>query len=235
MKIILISDVHGKWNKLTIPECDLLVSTGDYTFHGEKHMVKDFHAWLNKQPAKHIISVQGNHETWVEKNFEEAKALAESVCPRVHFIGDGKTIIIEGFKIFGSAVTPFFFNWAWNRHRGMEIAQEWEKIEPDTDIVLTHGPMYGFFDLVYQVDGVTPRERVGCEELYKKVMSLPNCKLHSCGHIHSGYGVRKFNNMYIVNASNCSETYRIEHEPIVIELDDKQKEGSDGKNKPQSE
>ena len=232
MKIVLISDVHGKWNKLTIPECDLLASTGDYSFHGEKHMVKDFHAWLNKQPAKHIISVNGNHETFkdncivsrasrAELTFAEAKAIAKEVCPRVHFIGDGETINIEGFKIFGSAVTPEFYGWAWNKKRGMEIAQEWEKIEPDTDVVLTHGPMYGFHDMVYQVDGVTPKERVGCEELYKKVMSLKNCKLHSCGHIHSGYGVRKFNDIYLVNASNCSETYRIEHEPIVIELDDK--------------
>ena len=77
MRVVAISDVHGKWNKLTIPPCNVLVSTGDYSFRGEKHMVKDFHTWLNKQPADHIISVQGNHEVWVEQNFEEAKLLAE--------------------------------------------------------------------------------------------------------------------------------------------------------------
>ena len=67
MKIILISDVHGKWNKLEIPECDILISAGDYSFTGEQHMVRDFHKWMSKQPAKHKISVQGNHEKWVER------------------------------------------------------------------------------------------------------------------------------------------------------------------------
>lgn len=49
LKIVAISDVHGKWKKLKIPECDLLISTGDYSFEGEPHMTKDFHKWLNKQ------------------------------------------------------------------------------------------------------------------------------------------------------------------------------------------
>ncbi len=69
MKIVAISDVHCKWNKVVIPECDILISAGDYSFQGEPHVVVDFHKWLNKQPAKHKISVQGNHEKQVEKNF----------------------------------------------------------------------------------------------------------------------------------------------------------------------
>ena len=44
MKIAIISDTHGKWNKLKIPECDILISCGDYSFRGEPHMIRDFHA-----------------------------------------------------------------------------------------------------------------------------------------------------------------------------------------------
>lgn len=77
MRICAISDTHGKWNKLKIPECDILISAGDYSFRGESHMVKNFHKWLNKQDAGQIISVQGNHELWVQSNFQEAKDIAE--------------------------------------------------------------------------------------------------------------------------------------------------------------
>src|SRR5271170_4285418 len=98
MKICAISDVHCKWNKVTIPECDLLISAGDYSFLGERHIVRDFHKWLHKQPAKEIISVQGNHEKWVEKNFQLAKQAAEEACPGVHFIDEG-LVEIDGLRI----------------------------------------------------------------------------------------------------------------------------------------
>ena len=44
----MISDTHAKWKKLVIPECDVLISAGDYSFRGERHLVKNFHEWLNK-------------------------------------------------------------------------------------------------------------------------------------------------------------------------------------------
>src|ERR1035437_242775 len=109
LKIVAISDTHCKWNKLVIPECDILISAGDYSFRGEPHVVKDFHQWLDKQPAKHIISVQGNHEKMVEQDFDYAKELELAKCPRAHFMDEG-LLEIEGKKIWCSAITPFFFN-----------------------------------------------------------------------------------------------------------------------------
>lgn len=206
MKLVLISDVHGKWSKLKIPDCDVLISAGDYSFKGETHMVKDFHAWMHKQPATHIISVQGNHELKVESNFQEMKELAQSVCPRVHFIDEGE-VIIDGIKFYGSAITPFFFNWAWNRYRGADIKRHWDKIPDDTNILITHGPPYQILDMVYQVDGVTPKERVGCQDLSNRINELKDLKMHVFGHIHSGSGEMMFNNVKYINASICDEQY----------------------------
>lgn len=227
MRIVAISDIHGKWNKITIPECDILISTGDYSFRGEKHMVRDFHKWLNEQPAKHIVSIQGNHELWVQANFEEAKQIALESCPRVHFI-DHNLVEIEGIRIFGSAWTPWFHNWAWNGARSLEEAQhkqipylkdKWDNIPTEVDIIATHGPCYGFLDQVYHVDGVTPKEKVGCDLLYNKFINS-KAKIHICGHIHSGHGHKEFNGKHFYNASICGETYMVDYEPIIIEYEE---------------
>lgn len=223
-KIVLISDVHGKWNKITIPECDLLISAGDYSFRGEMHMVKDFHTWLNKQPARHIISVQGNHETFADVGL--AKAAALEACPNVHFIEHG-AVEIEGLKIFGSAWTPWFYDWAYNAMRKLSDAQEmqrpfigdkWEDIPMDTEILITHGPAFGMLDQTYYIDGVTPRERVGCDLLLQKIIQLENLKFHVCGHIHSGHGQKSFHGKQFYNASICGETYQADYEPIIVEI-----------------
>lgn len=206
MKIAMISDVHDKFKNLVIPECDLLISAGDYSFRGEKHIVERFHAWLSKQPARHVISVQGNHETWVEKNFAEAKEIANKVAPRVHFIDEG-TIEIEGVKIHCSAITPWFYNWAWNRHRGPEIKRHWDLIPDDVDVLVTHGPPHGQLDIVYYPDGMTPKERVGCIDLKERIRELKKLKLHVFGHIHGSSGETTFNGVRYVNASICDEMY----------------------------
>ena len=218
MKIVAISDLHGKWNKIKdVPECDVLISAGDFSFTGEKHMVRDFHAWLNKQPAKHIISVNGNHETYRDvtdhpsrrshHTFAEAKEIAEKECPRVHFIGDHGTVVIDGVKFHGSAITPWFYDWAWNRRRGMEIEAEWAKIPDDVNVLITHGPVYGILDAVYYMDGITLKERVGCQDLYKRMLELKDCNLHICGHIHGSHGYKYFNDTHFYNVSICDEQY----------------------------
>ena len=217
MKIVAISDVHGRWNKLTIPECDILISAGDYSFQGERHMVRDFHRWLNQQDAGYIISVQGNHEKWVEKNFQEAKELAEKECPGVFFMEEGP-IEIEGLKLWTSAMTPWFYNWAYNRYRGGDIQKHWNLIPEDTDVLVTHGPPADILDIVYQVDCVTPRERVGCLALYNKVMSLPKLKHHIFGHIHGSYGHQEHNGKHFWNVAICDDLYHANNEPVLIEI-----------------
>lgn len=227
MKIVAISDVHGKWNKISIPECDLLISAGDYSFKGERHMLKDFHKWLNKQPASSIISVNGNHEVWVEQNYAEAKSLALSACPRVHFI-QNESVEIDGVKIFGSASTPAFSRgWAWNEGRTVVeaahllkpfIGDTWAKIPEDTDILVTHGPPIGILDEV--IDRYTGRlENVGCRELLNRIHKLKSLKLHIFGHLHLGGG-RTFieNGVTFANASVCDEGYRPNNKIIVIDL-----------------
>lgn len=216
LKIVTISDVHGKWNKLTIPKCDILISAGDYSFRGEKNMVEDYHIWLAEQETQYVISVNGNHELWVEKNFEEAKLIAEKACPGIYFIGESQSFEIEGIKFFGSATTPFFNNWAWNKYRGTEIQKEWNKIPLDTNILITHGPPYGILDEVTYENG-NFKEHAGCSDLYNKIMELDELKYHIFGHIHSASGQKYFHNKTFVNASICGETYTVDYKPKELD------------------
>lgn len=205
MKIVIISDTHCKWSSIAIPTCDLLISCGDYSFRGEWNIVKDFHSWLDKVPATNVISVQGNHELWVEKNFQEAKLIAQEVCPRGHFIEEG-LIEIDGIKIWGSAWSPWFNNWAYNAYRGEDIKKHWDKIPDDIDILITHGPPAGILDMVRYANG-TPKEHAGCTNLRDKVFTLNKLKLHCFGHMHSESGELDINGVKFINASICDELY----------------------------
>jgi len=219
LKVVAISDVHCKWNKLKIPECDILISVGDYSFQGEKHVVRDYHHWLNEQDAGYIISIQGNHEKWVEKNFAEAKQIAEEECPGVHFMVEG-LVEIEGIKIWGSAITPWFHNWAYNRYRGEDILRHWSQIPEGIDILATHGPVYGILDEVLSPcgDPYDPPRNVGCEMLLQEIKRVKPA-IHLCGHIHSGYGqVHKDSTSYY-NVSVCDEMYVASNPVTIIEYD----------------
>lgn len=220
MKIVCISDPHGKWGKLQIPECDILISTGDYSFRGEKHMVRDYHAWLNKQEAGYIISVQGNHETFTDRirrgvnggiTFAQAKEIAEKECPGVHFV-EHELVEIEGVKIFCSAWTPFFCNWAYNAHRGEEIKKLWDDIPEDTQILATHGPPYKILDEC--PDGTL----VGCADLWNKILQLKQLKMHCFGHIHHSSGEKDFNGIKFINAAICDESYMPTNPIRIFEL-----------------
>lgn len=219
IKIVAISDTHAKWKNLIIPPCDLLISAGDYSFIGERHLIKNFHEWLNKQDANHIISVQGNHETWVEKNFNEAKEIALKACPAVHFIEEG-LVEIEGFKIWCSAWTPWFHAWAYNAHRGDEIKRHWDAIPDNTDVLVTHGPAYNILDIVDSTHyHGKVNEHVGCFDLAETIKRVKP-DVHICGHIHSGHGQEHIDGTSYYNVSICDEIYLPSYPITIIDLED---------------
>lgn len=216
MKIVAISDVHTRWKDLVIPNCDVLISAGDFSFRGEPWVVKNFHEWLNKQPATHIISIMGNHELGVEKDFGMSKQLALQACPRVHFIEEGE-VIIDGVKFYGSAITPFFCDWAYNRLRGPDITRHWDMIPRDTNVLVSHGPPYGILDIVPYSNGV-PKERAGCHDLLAAVKEIKP-DLHIFGHIHHSHGQHHEDGTSFYNVSICDEMYCPTNPVTVIDYE----------------
>ena len=78
-------------------------------------------------------------------------------------------------------------------------------IDPDVDIIVTHGPAKGNLDLC-------PSGNVGSQSLAHWINSVPwKLKLHVTGHIHESRGVawnKTFSYNYItVNAAICGIPY----------------------------
>jgi calcineurin-like phosphoesterase family protein len=231
-KIVFISDTHNKHKQLTIPECDILIHTGDWSGRGQKSETENFAKWLDEQPATEIIVVPGNHEVTFQNCLESEEGSSRKWitdhCPRAHvLIHEAKEI--AGIKFFGSPYTPAFgFGWAWNAARTVKeasyiykpfIGDLWAYIPLDTQILLTHGPGYGTLDTVtgeYN-NGLTS---VGCVELSNKIKELKDLKIHSFGHLHADGGtILVKDNVTYVNAAVLDDSYRkpLSRDIVVID------------------
>jgi Icc-related predicted phosphoesterase len=136
-----------------------------------------------------------------------------------------EAIDIEGVKIFGSPWTPFFYDWAFNAgrtiteaafHRKPFIGDLWATIPLDTNILVTHGPVYGILDELLYPNGDPKGQFVGDVELEKKIKEIKP-DIHICGHVHCGYGQKHIDGTSYYNASICNEMYYPENHPHIIE------------------
>lgn len=183
-----------------MPGGDILICSGDICSRGSLDEAMDFINWFGAQKYTHKILVPGNHD-WV---FEHNPSLMEAEC-RTHgvilLVDSG--ITIDGVKFWGSPVQPRFFDWAFNRDRGVDIQKHWDLIPVDTDVLITHGPPAGILDYVPGRYGGS----VGCQDLARTIVKT-NIKLHIFGHIHYSRGHSKVGNCLYVNASSVSEQYQ---------------------------
>lgn len=230
MKIVCISDTHTFHKEITLPlpEGDVLVHAGDVSLRGTIEEVDAFLDWFSGLPFKHKIFCAGNHDFFFDtkwkastemgqrrhkhKIFDEAavKTLLARY-PGVTYLEDSG-IEIDGIKFWGSPVSPWFHDWGFNRIRGNDIKTHWDLIPKDTNVLITHGPICGIHDRV--ANG----EIVGCEELLKTIPTLPDLKLHVCGHIHEAYGIVERDGVTFINASTCTLSYNPDNKPFVFEI-----------------
>lgn len=170
MKIVAISDTHGKHRNLVLPEGDILIHAGDVSSMGKESEIKDFLNWFSKTDFTYKIMIAGNHDFYFEKIGDNAKVLEELIPANVIYLNDSgveiENLDQKALRIWGSTIQPWFFNWAFNRNRGEDIKRHWDKIPQNTDMLITHGPAYGI------LDKTTRNESVGCEDLLEKVKEV---------------------------------------------------------------
>jgi predicted phosphodiesterase len=220
MEITFISDTH--WivsdpvntqdlNDL-LPGGPILVHSGDVSGRGTEREIRLFLDWFSSQPYMHKILIAGNHDFFFEvAKPEEVQALLAEY-PGITYLNDSG-VTIEGIKFWGSPITPFFHNWAFNRYAN-EIGAHWDLIPEGIDVLITHGPPYGILDK-------TVREgwNVGCRLLKERVDQVKP-QVHAFGHIHEGMGQLQIRETLFINASVVDERYRLWHNnPPVINIE----------------
>jgi len=214
MKLCCISDTHGKHKQLDLSQypADVLVHAGDWT--GGKDLglseTVDFLEWLDKQPYKHKVFIAGNHEREIEADTENFKRVLALVAPSVIYLQDSEAII-DGIKFYGSPYSNEFFDWAFMEEE-VALSKIWAKIPEDTNVLITHGPSYGYGDIVKRAYGRDPH--VGSQSLTNRKKLLPKLKYHISGHIHEAYGITGNN----ICASVLNEKYQLVNEPIQIKV-----------------
>ncbi len=208
MKIIFISDTHGKHHEIKLPAGDMIIHSGDISGRGRVNEIEEFLEWFISQDYKYKIFIAGNHDFYFENKSQSSiqKLMPESV----YYLCDSG-VEIEGVYIYGSPITPFFYNWAFNRHRGEEIRRHWDIIPKRTDILITHGPAYGILDRTIGGDNA------GCEELLTAIERIKP-KYHLFGHIHGGYGTSRTEYTTFINGSLLDENYQTVNPPMIIEI-----------------
>ena len=227
-KITFISDTHGKHNQITkdLPGGDILIHAGDFMNSGYyKTEAIEFWNWFDTIPNYDTkVFIAGNHDrimqddpTWAIgylTGYKTIDYLADDELGIYHddLNGDHSK---DNIRIYGSPWQPEFHNWAFNLPRnGDALKARWDAIPAQTDILVTHGPAFGFLD----IPGFGAPRNVGCELLRYRIDEL-RPKIHVCGHIHGGYGYYFNGHTHFINASILNERYVYENQPLTFKWD----------------
>lgn len=225
MDLTFISDTHNRHHQIDVGSGDIILHSGDATSRGWWNEIKDFAEWYAKQDYKHKVFTPGNHDFGFEKEPQKYRDMFKDLG--IHLLID-EGVTLEGIKIWGSPVTPWFHDWAFNRARnGQEaslykvdyIFPHWDMIPMDTDVLITHGPPYLILDELQYVDGTPKGQFVGCEDLAKRVKEVKP-KIHAFGHIHCGNGSLIEDDILFINAANLDECYSYSYKPAKVKYED---------------
>jgi Icc-related predicted phosphoesterase len=210
MDITFIADTHGLHDRLKLNAGTVLIHAGDITEYGSEDEAAEFLHWFSRQPFSYKIFIAGNHDLFLE---ECKPAKRKKIIPSDVIYLQNRGIEIEGLKVWGSPVTPYFLGMAFNERRGNEIKKVWNKIPAGTDILITHGPPKGILD-----------NGVGDEELLHLINKIQPA-IHCFGHAHGQNGSETLNGTTFVNASIVNsldplknEEYKIVGKPLIYKM-----------------
>jgi len=213
LRFVCISDIHGKFDKISLPHGDVLIISGDLTsrlsLEQPMQQIKKLNDWLGTLPHRYKVIVAGNHDHVLEEmKPEEIKSLFSNAL----YLHDDY-INIHGLTVYGSPCSPLglTINTAFQLPRkSPELRRLWSKIPSNVDVLVTHAPPKGFLD-----------RNKGCEELLDVVMDRKP-KYHIFGHVHDSHGVLTFfhpglRSTSFINSATLNKLYLPVNYPVVFD------------------
>lgn len=207
MRIVFISDTHGKHRELGTLQGDVLVHCGDFChgFMNDGHALADIDDWFGEQQFHTILCVGGNHDFLAQSLHEASKPVFRNAIYLVDAVHE-----VQGVKFYGAPWLPDLARWA-NFLGDTDRQRKWDLIPDSTDVLITHTPPQGILD--------KPRSgrSIGCQYL-RGAVDRARPIIHCFGHIHASPGSASENGTEFINATMVDSNIDIAYQPIVREL-----------------
>jgi Icc-related predicted phosphoesterase len=206
MHFVLTSDLHG--DLPNVPACDALLIAGDVCpIHNHNREFQadwlryTFVPWLREVPARRTFFIAGNHDFVFAEEPELLRAI--DWRPGVYLQDSGHTW--EGVRFWGTPWANELAGWVFTAPED-ELERYWDRIPPETQVLLVHGPPHGIGDTV--IGSISGDElHVGSRTLIETLERLPELRLVVFGHIHEASGVYRHRDVTLVNASRMDVQY----------------------------
>ena len=202
VRILHLSDTHSLHDTIEkdfpFPDADVLLHTGDITNKGRPEELEAFNEWVGSIRARFpggVFVILGNHE-WKGHTHAEVAEFRKQLtnCTLLH----NEVAEVQGLSIYGAGWLP----WArgsdpdrcggesWHQKvyeaAGSPPRSQFDQMPPQVDILMTHGPAAGIFDLM---EG-TGRPW-GSSKLLRESIVKNEPKVHLFGHLHEQRGFWK--------------------------------------------
>lgn len=201
VRIVHLSDTHNflsaksSYNSF-LPVGDILVHSGNFTNQGTAQEYEQFDKWLQSVTYRYLyrVVVVGNCDVMeVGNNWD----VVRSMLPHATHVLCHEEARILGIRFYGCP-------WHWGHEKnyrlrpGVPDSQRFNEIPDRVDVLITHGPAYGYLDSIIKINVSGPvggrgqpllkEEHWGSKELLDAIIkSRPIVHLH--GHIRGSRGV----------------------------------------------
>lgn len=210
MKIVCISDTHCQLSQVKVPEGDILIHCGDWTYTGEQKEMQAFGRHLKKLKHHIKILIPGNHDLTMDPQHPKYhKNAIKWIKPdETITIATNKLIQLNGLNILCSSMINPVGHWAFGRTEQEKLEFYSQFYGLKIDIVVSHSPPRYILDEMMHY---------GCKEL-RSFINVIKPKYHIFGHCHGNYGQITDNGTTFINASTCNLNYIPNNKPVILEI-----------------
>jgi Icc-related predicted phosphoesterase len=214
MRIVVVSDTHGKHREIGPLHGDVLIHCGDLSNgigydideldDSDRNLI-DLDNWFGEQKFHRILCIGGNHDFLVQERSDRGMAIFQNAI----YLQDA-SYEYEGVSFYGSPWIPELFGWAFYLD-SVDLRAKWSMIPEQTDVLITHSPPKGI------LDRNTHGKSCGCSDLRDRVEEV-RPRLHCFGHVHGSAGMTELNGVTFLNAAMVNRKYEIAREPLKLDL-----------------